>query len=332
MRSAPWELARRIARTARPRPDVLWVSDYVDLPALLGSLPHDWADLPTIAYFHENQLTYPLVGGHGERDGHPAWTNLTTLLRADVAVFNSRFHLRDLRRAADELLAMLPKPNPRAEVRAAFDDARVAPPGIEWDAIPLGTGGDGPLRVLFPHRWEHDKDPLAFLRAAREVVDAGGALELVLLGERSGRLPEGVGDELDALRAHVAHAGFVDSFDDYARMLGTCDVVASTATHEFFGIAVCEALAAGCLPLLPNRLAYPEVLDVAGRPDGLYEDGALASRLLGLARDPGPARDPDGRAALRAAMRGFDRGVTADRLDTIAEQLAPRAHAPTTEA
>ena len=38
---------------------------------------------------------------------------------------------------------------------------------------------------------------------------------------------------------------------EYLELIGTCDVVASTARHEFFGIAVAEAMAAGCAPLLP---------------------------------------------------------------------------------
>ena len=35
----------------------------------------------------------------------------------------------------------------------------------------------------------------------------------------------------------------------------------STARHEFYGLAVREAIAAGCHPLLPRRVVYPELAD-----------------------------------------------------------------------
>ena len=39
-----------------------------------------------------------------------------------------------------------------------------------------------------------------------------------------------------------------------------------TSNQDFFGISVVEAIAAGCIPILPNCLAYPEHL-----PDHLLE-------------------------------------------------------------
>ena len=44
-------------------------------------------------------------------------------------------------------------------------------------------------------------------------------------------------------------------------------MILSTALHEFQGISVLEAVQLGCIPVLPNRLVYPEMFGL----DYLYE-------------------------------------------------------------
>ena len=56
-----------------------------------------------------------------------------------------------------------------------------------------------------------------------------------------------------------------------------------TAEHEFYGISVIEAVRAGCHPVLPARLSYPELFPA----EYLYEDGELFGRLKVLLENPG---------------------------------------------
>ncbi|MDP6368079.1 MAG: DUF3524 domain-containing protein, partial [Planctomycetota bacterium] len=338
MKAGAWELARRLKREARPRPDVLLVSDFVDLPALFGELPPDWAALPALLYFHENQLTYPVRAFPGDdeqrksegaasslarADHHFGMTNILSCLRAERVVFNSHFHLQDFRAAARELLGILPRPRPRVELEDALAAARVIAPGIDLTEVPLGAGpAEGrPLRVLFPHRPEHDKRPHVFLAAAAEALARGAQLEFVCLGE-------GTGQAFATLPAeNCVQRGRLACRTEYARLVGSCDVVVSTARHEFFGLAVAEALAAGCTPLLPRRQNYPDLIGSATNDGfhhcGLYEtDGQLTSALVAAAGEFEPYRVPQHRAAMRALVEEHRVQTVAAALDGLIADMA----------
>ena len=82
------------------------------------------------------------------------------------------------------------------------------------------------------------------------------------------------------LSDHILHFGYVQDAATYSRLLWQADICVSTAHHEFFGAAMLEAIYCGCFPILPNRLAYPEVIPLQHQGDCLYDDfEGLLTRL-----------------------------------------------------
>jgi glycosyltransferase involved in cell wall biosynthesis len=325
MQGGAFTLAQR-ARELEP-PDVLVVSDFLDLPRFRGFLPPAWAGVPAVLYLHENQLTYPLRPGEERRDRDlaPAFSNLLSCLAAETVVFNSSFHRDEFWAAARELLSQLPTPRPTAEFEDALARARVVWPGVDLAATPLGPGPDpgAPLRVLFNHRWEHDKDPAAFLRAVRDARGRRVGIELVLLGESYRESPPEVDTLLEKLAPSIVHLGWAADRAEYLRLLGSADLVTSTARHEFYGMALLEGVAAGATPLAPRRLAYPEVLAEELHAEAFFADeDELVGRLVASATDPGPHRDPKRRAQLRATVGPHDLIHTAASMDELAASLA----------
>lgn len=323
MQSGAWALARELKG---PPPDGLLVSDYLDLSRLAAFAPAAWRDLPTVVYFHENQLTYPLAPDEkeSERDFSFGFANILSCIKADRVVFNSQFHCDEFRDAAEELLRRLPRPNPRQEFARAMEDARIIAPGIECEEFELGAGpqNGNPLRLAFNHRWEHDKDPEAFLEAALKAQDRGAQFELVLLGETYQQMPLRAEALLACVGPQTVHRGFTKSRAEYGRLLASCDLIVSTARHEFFGMAMLEAMAAGCTPLLPKRLAYPEVLPDMWHAEGLYEsDEDLCQRILQASQSPEQFREPARRSSIRKVSQAYAAATTASALDRLWDEL-----------
>ncbi len=245
---------------------------------------------------------------------------MLSALRAARVVFNSSFHRTEFAAAAERFLRRLPRGRtdgaPRRAFAAAIDRSLVVHPGVELDDVPLGCGppADRPLAIAFPHRFEHDKDPAALLAAAECLASRGVRFELHLFGERFASSPPSVAQRLAALSRFVAHDGFVPSFAGYARALGRCDVVVSTARHEFYGLAVLEAVAAGARPLVPDRLSYPELFPTAQRWSTSEELVDALARCAGALPD---LRRPAARSRVRALAKPHHAAAAAARLDTL---------------
>lgn len=259
MRGSAIALAEEVGRvySDRSAPDVVMASSLIDLALFRELTNRHWGRPPTVLYMHENQLGYP-----SQRGTDPAypWINWTSLLAADQIWFNSRFHLDSLMAALPEFLMRFPDGPHDGAVGSLLERSVVMPPGVELSGrlvSPLPRNAARP-RLLWNHRWEHDKRPDRFAELVRSLDDVD--FDVVICGEE----PLG-GDPLrDALVRRLGDRlvwlGFA-ARDRYVDLLRQSDVVLSVADHEYFGIAAVEAMAAGCCPVFPERLSYPELVD-----------------------------------------------------------------------
>lgn len=321
MRGAALTLARMLH--AAPQPDLIVTTDMLDVATFRAFYEAGTRRVPTIVYFHENQLTYPLPGGR-PRDLSFAWTNFTTALAADAVCFNSAFHRAEFLNALPGFLGRYHDHQELAGIDAIAAKAHVLPPGIDLrrhDAGAAPAATDGPPIILWNSRWEYDKQPELFFAALEELAARGIDFRLIVAGAHIDPQAPAFAAARERWAAHTLHWGFAAEPADYSRLLHQADVVVSTALQEFFGIAVVEALYCGCMPILPQRLAYPELLPAAYHADCLYRTRAdLVEQLAAVLQQPALRQRSD----WRAIAAPYDWAQIAPRYDALFAQIGSK--------
>jgi glycosyltransferase involved in cell wall biosynthesis len=285
--SAPWFASRLCGERRENRFfDCVLCSTFVDVAVLrvLLAQADGWNDQARFClYFHENQLTYP-ERNTGQANRQFAAINYTSALAADRIAFNSSYNAasfiagcrRYLKDAADMCVL-----NTLTEIERK---SVILYPGIDYtviDTTACRDKHDVPV-VVWNHRWEHDKNPEEFFAALILLQEWHVDFRLILLGQAFRTQPRCFAEARLSLGNKILQYGYAGSATEYGRLLQCGDIVVSTAVHEFFGMAVLEAVRAGCRPLLPDRLAYPELFP----SEYLYADGELAERLRHVLSNP----------------------------------------------
>jgi glycosyltransferase involved in cell wall biosynthesis len=153
------------------------------------------------------------------------------------------------------------------------------------------------------------KGLLAFVEAAGELPE----VPFVLVGRVDDPAAQA---QLEAAAGPgVEFTGFVDD-DELGRCYARAAVYVQASTHEGFGMAVAEAMLAGCVPVVTPAGSLPEVVGDTGvvvGADGLAaairralergDDARAAARARVLERFTLERRGNGVRAALEAAMR-----------------------------
>lgn len=274
MRQSAVHFAAEVDRLylAGHRWDMIVCTDMLNLAEFKGLLRTPVRELPCLVYFHENQFEYP-DRQNRERDFHFAFTNFTTAVAADIVWFNSQFNRETMLGHLRRLSSSWPDFAPRQQIQQIADKAAIERPGVQFvsgTCRPMNV----PLHLVWAARWEHDKNPAQFLEILKQLRVREFEFQLSVLGQGYTNVPREFATIADMFATEIRHWGFQSSRDDYLRILAEADVFLSTASHEFFGLSAVEAICCGCIPLLPNRLVYPEWLHTDVKPDRrqfLYE-------------------------------------------------------------
>jgi len=263
--------------------DIIFCSDMLNLAEYLGLVPQSIQKLPSVVYFHENQLTYP-VAHPQEFDFHYVLTNLITALSATEVWFNSSYHQNIFLGELRGFLKRMPDFQPLEAVEDVWNKSLVRHPGI--DQFPKkGKRTPGPMRIVWAARWEHDKNPELFFKSLQILKARKIEFRISVMGEQFRQNPDVFDSAREEFADHIDRWGYQQERSDYETALLRADVFVSTADHEFFGFSVLEAAAAGAFPLVPEKLAYPETLGLdSGNEDFYYKGEAdqLAERLVQL--------------------------------------------------
>ena len=290
MRSAPLALASEANEWAALNgiPDLVLCSDMLDLPVWLAAVGRqnpslNWHTVPTVTYFHESQWKYP-IAPHARVDFHYGYTNLLTAMLSDACWFNSHFHRSEFLAESRSFVRNMPDNKQVHDFESIAKKSNVLPPGfrrVSESDRPTQQSDSHAINLGWVSRWEYDKRPDVFLQLLRLLKQRQIDFRLTLLGPRKNSVH--LATIVDEFGAQIDFNAYAPNRREYADRLANMDVVVSTADHEYFGIAICEAIAAGAVPVLPNRLSYPELVP----EECLYEDLVDAAELIDRLCQPG---------------------------------------------
>ena len=264
--------------------DILFCSDLINLAELKALSGDRLNGLPLVLYFHENQFSYP-VQAPNQVDRNLAFRNLTSASVADEIWWNSAFNQTQFIDSVKTYTQGFKDYDFSYYLEDVALRSLVFPPGV--DVVAPTTPKDPIPIICWSARWENDKAPHTFFKAMKMLAEDGFKFKINVMGEQGDYTPDCFASAQDNLKSHIQRWGYQPSRDEYLLGLAESNFFVSTAIHEFFGMSVVEAILCGAYPVLPQRLAYPEVMQLPEYPqrsEHFYDGGApaLAQRLREL--------------------------------------------------
>ncbi len=295
--AANW-FSEQLTRHWSGRVDLLFTSEAMNLANLYRMMPA-LAQLPSVVYFHENQLPAPGVLG-----GALELVNLNTAMAATEIWFNSLYHLRSFLERASALVEKHPELSSRNPMPRLTAKAHLMRPPVDLGPV-LERRTAPPVRrnpqTIFVET--RDADVGLLNTALDRLADRGVAFRLVTIGP------------VEALWERWERRT-VSETDEAGHIAGMYEasIFLSVKPSAHADHLATRALTAGCRALVPSSGCYPELIPEAHHASCLYEFTVddLVFHLLALLRTDAAQVPPDEvRQMFRpyealAACRAFD--------------------------
>lgn len=261
-------------------PDLLLATDMLDVTTFLTLTRAKTSQKPVAIYFHENQLCYPWSPEDRDviqkRDRHYAFINYSSALAADAVLFNSAYQKDCFLNELPKFLKRFPDHRGLKNVERIAAKSQALHLGLDlhrfdehrpdWQAK---SERSTPI-ILWNHRWEYDKNPQDFFRALVMLQEQGLDFRVAILGENFSKQPAEFQSAREKLGDKIVQFGYVKDFAQYAEWLFQADIVPVTSNQDFFGASAVSAIYCGCYPILPDRLAFPEIFPIDRYLENFY--------------------------------------------------------------
>jgi len=235
--------------------DLIFATSITDMTALRGLVP-EIAGTPLVVYFHENQFDYP-DSRTKHSNAEVKVTSIKNALAADKVIFNTRYNMNTFFAGAEQFLKKMPDHVPAGLIEQIKHKSDV----INVPIYPVkykNMAGEKPV-ILWNHRWEYDKAPDRFLNFLRELDKRKFDFDLNIIGQVFRDVPASFETIQKEFKDKIVNWGYAESRDRYEEIISKSSHIISTSIHDFQGLAVMEAADAGCVPVLPDRVAYSEI-------------------------------------------------------------------------
>lgn len=248
------------------------VTDMINLSDFKSFFKNDLP--PVLFYFHENQMDYPLALKQ-KIDYQLVFANINSALCADIVCFNSKSHEKSFLDSLTIILKRMPQDDDISWINNNISKKSVVVhPGCDFSFFEKEKCEykNRKAHILWNHRWDYDKKPELFFKLLKDLKNNNFDFKLIILGEEGPKINLLFEAAEKDFKNEICHLGFVENKDQYFRLIQKSDIVLSTAVQENFGYSIVEAVRGGCIPVLPKRLSYPEIMPLDFHGDIFYKN------------------------------------------------------------